>query len=78
MDVDELQSRYRSERDLDIRERILMIIWLKKDKTTYEIADLLDCPQSKVMYWKARFEKEGFLADQMGPRSYLSGNRCGL
>ena len=36
-----------------------MIIWLSKGKTTYEVADLLDCPQSKVMYWKSRFENEG-------------------
>jgi hypothetical protein len=33
-------------------ERLLMMIWLKKGKTTYEVADLLGCPQSKVMYWK--------------------------
>lgn len=36
-----------------------MIIWLSKGKTTYEVADLLDCPPSKVMYWKSRFENEG-------------------
>lgn len=67
--MDELQSRYRSERDPDIRERLLMIIWLKKGKTTYEIADLLDCPQSKVMYWKTRFEKEGLDRLKTRPQS---------
>jgi transposase len=46
-----------------------MIVWLKKGKTTYEIADLLDCPQSKVMYWKTRFEKEGLEGLKTRPRS---------
>jgi transposase len=59
MDVSELQTHYRSEKDVDVRERLLMIIWLKKGKTTYEVADLLDYPQSRVMYWKGRFERNG-------------------
>ena len=36
-----------------------MIIWLEKGKTSYEVGGLLDYPQSKVRYWKNRFEKEG-------------------
>ena len=59
MDASELQCQYKKEKDPCIRERLLMIIWLKRGKTTYEVAELLDCPQSKVMYWKSRFEKEG-------------------
>jgi len=59
MDVSELQELYEKERDADLRERLLIATWLKKGKTTYEVADLLSCPQSKVMYWKSRFEKEG-------------------
>lgn len=59
MNVSKLQCQYKVENDPDIRERLLMVIWLKKGKTSYEVADLLDCPQSKVMYWKSRFEKEG-------------------
>lgn len=59
MDASELQWQYKREKDPNVRERLLIIIWLKKGKTTYEVADLLDCPQSKVMYWKSRFEKEG-------------------
>jgi putative transposase len=69
MDVDGIQSRYRVEKDADVRERLLMIIWLKKGKTTYEVADLLSCPQSKVMYWKTRFEKEGLNGLKTRPRS---------
>ena len=43
----------------DIRERILMIVWLKSGKSTYEVGDLLFCPHSKVVYWKKRFESGG-------------------
>jgi len=68
MDVDGIQSRYRVEKDADVREKLLMIIWLKKGKTTYEVADLLGCPQSKVMYWKNRFEKEGLDGLKTRPR----------
>jgi putative transposase len=69
MDVDGIQSQYRVEKDAGVRERLLMIIWLKKGKTTYEVADLLNCPQSKVMYWKTRFEKEGLDGLKTRPRS---------
>lgn len=67
--MNELQNRYRNERDPDVRERLLMAIWLREGKTTYEIADLLGCPQSKVAYWKTRFEEEGLDGLKTKPRS---------
>ena len=57
--VEDLKERYRIEKDADIRERILMIVWLKSGKSTYEVGDLLFCPHSKVVYWKKRFESGG-------------------
>jgi len=68
MDVSKLQELYKKERDADLRERLLIVIWLKKGKTTYEVADLLGCPQSKVAYWKLRFEKEGLEGLRTRPR----------
>ena len=59
MGIEELKKQYGMEKDADIRERILMIIWLKSGKSTYEIGDLLFCPHSKVVYWKKRFESGG-------------------
>ena len=41
------------------RERILMTLWLKSGKSTYEIGDLMFCPHSKIIYWKKRFESGG-------------------
>ena len=59
MDVDELKLSYRSEEDADVRERILMIIWLKSGTSSYEIGERLFCPQSKVIYWKKRYAEHG-------------------
>lgn len=59
MDIDELKLSYRSEEDADVRERILMIIWLKSGTSSYEIGERLFCPQSKVIYWKKRYAEHG-------------------
>lgn len=59
MITQELGQIYKNEKDANVRERILMVIWLKENKTTYEVAELIGCYQSKVMYWKKRFEREG-------------------
>lgn len=54
-----LANAYKEERDGKVKERILMISLLEEGKTTYEVAELLHCPQSKVAYWKKRYELEG-------------------
>ena len=59
MSIEELKKQYGMENNADIRERILMIVWLKSGKSTYEVGDLLFCPHSKVVYWKKRFESGG-------------------
>jgi transposase len=58
-EIEELKGRYKKEENADIRERILMIVWLKSGESSYEVAERLFCPQSKVMYWKKRFEEMG-------------------
>jgi len=68
MNVAELQAAYKREKDPYVRERILIVMWLKKGMTTYEVAELLGCPQSKVAYWKSRFEKEGIKGLRTRPR----------
>ena len=59
MRIEELREQYKMEKDADIRERILMIIWLKSIKSTYKIGDLLFCSHSRVVYWKKRFNSGG-------------------
>ena len=74
-----MQGRYKDEDDPDVRERLLMMVWLNKGKTTYDVADLLSCPQSKVAYWKGKFEREGLeglrTKPQPGKPSALSNDQ---
>ena len=59
MDIDQLKLRYRGEEDAAVRERILMILWLKSGVSSYEVGERLFCPQSKVIYWKKRYQASG-------------------
>ena len=68
MVTQELELAYKIEKDAKVCERLLMIIWLKNGKTTYEVAELIGCYQSKVMYWKIRFEHEGVEGLQTRPK----------
>ena len=58
--IEELWEKYRQEKDGLIRERLLMVIWMKESVSSYEVGNRLGCPHSKVLYWKCRFDKEGF------------------
>jgi transposase len=57
--IEELWEKYRQEMDGLIRERLLMVIWMKEGISSYEAGNRLKCPHSKVLYWKYRFDKEG-------------------
>lgn len=59
VEVERLRELYGSEKDGDVKERLLMILWLKSGKSSYEVGGLLFCPHSKVMYWKKRYDEEG-------------------
>ena len=59
LDIGELKKRYRAEKDADVKERILMIMWLESGISSYEVGERLFCPQSKVMYWKRRYKEYG-------------------
>lgn len=41
-------------------ERILMVMGVLDGETTRRVAADLHCPQPNVVYWKRRFEEEGF------------------
>jgi transposase len=55
-----LWELYRKEKEGDVRERILMVIWSREGCSSYEIGERLNCPHSKVLYWVKRFGNEGF------------------
>lgn len=57
--IEELWEKYRQEMDGLVRERMLMVIWMKEGISSYEVGNRLRCPHSKVLYWTYRFNKEG-------------------
>jgi transposase len=67
--VEGLWERYRKEKDCDVRERILMVIWSTEGCTSYEIGDRLNCPHSKILYWLNRYRAEGLDGLKTRPRS---------
>jgi len=67
--TDEIWKAYRQEKDGDVKERLLMIIWLKEGFSSYEVGRRLNCPHSKALYWQKRFKKKGVLGLQTMSRS---------
>jgi|SRR3989344_3505351 len=57
--LNKLLDLHKKEDNPKIKERILMIISLKKGNSSYEIGRDFNCPHSKILYWKYRYEKEG-------------------
>jgi len=54
-----LADAYRREKDVKVKERILITSLIAEGKSTYEAARILHCSQSKAAYWKKRYELEG-------------------
>lgn len=54
-----LADVYRKERDMKVKERILITSLIAEGRSTYEAARILHCSQSKTAYWKKRYELEG-------------------
>lgn len=57
--IDELWNLYRQEKDGKVKERLLIVIWMKEGVTSYEVGRRLNCPHSKAIYWHKRFKTEG-------------------
>jgi len=64
-----LQDNYKKEKDSYIRERILIVIELRRGESTRSVARRFGFSQGKVIYWKHRFEKEGLKGIRTRPRS---------
>jgi transposase len=55
-----LEQRFKSETDVNVRERIQMMLHLREGYAQREVSSMLHISVGIVPYWKARFEKEGF------------------
>jgi transposase len=59
MDRSILDEAWRAEKNLKVRERILMVLKLHNGLSSYDVGRQHNCPHSKILYWKYRFEQEG-------------------
>lgn len=66
--LDELNSRFKKEKNRRIKERLNILILLKEEYPQRDISSFLHISVGKVPFWKARFEEEGFegLRDKRG------------
>ena len=66
--VKNLERKFKSENNANIKARIQIILYLREGKTQREVSAELRISTGIVPYWKARFEKEGFegLIDRKG------------
>jgi len=69
MDRSVLGEAWRAEKDLKVRERILMVLKLLDGLSSYDVGREHHCPHSKVLYWKYRFEEEGLPGLRDKPKS---------
>ena len=66
--VKDLDKRFKSENNSNVKTRIQIILYLKEGKSQREVSAELRMSVGIVPYWKKRFEKEGFrgLIDKKG------------
>ena len=63
-----IEKKFKVEKNMKIRERLQIILFLRRGYTQREISDMLQISVGLVPYWKKRFEKESFegLKDKEG------------
>jgi len=69
MDRSVLEEAWRTEKNLKVRERILMVLKLQDGLSSYDVGRQHNCPHSRVLYWKYRFEEEGLTGLRDRPKS---------
>lgn len=66
--ANELEERYKTEKDSKIKERLHMIVLLKDGYSCRDVAKIHHTSKSKVSFWNVRFQKMGYdgLKDKNG------------
>lgn len=62
------EDRYQHEKDLNVRDRLQMLMHLREGYTQRDVSSILHVSVGIVPYWKKRFEQEGIdgLKDKKG------------
>ena len=69
MDRSVLEEAWSKEKNLKVKERILMLLKLQDGLSSYDVGRQHNCPHSKVLYWKYRFEEGGLTGLRDRPKS---------
>jgi len=66
--IGSLEKRFKSEKNLKVKSRLQIVIFLREGKTQREVCAELRLSTGIVPFWKSRFESEGFagLQDKEG------------
>lgn len=64
----EIENRFKSENDVNIKERLQIILHIREGYTERDIAGIVRVSKGKISFWKKRFELESFhgLYDKKG------------
>ena len=57
---EELEEKYRKEKDSTIKERLLAILLLYDGKNIYEVAEIIRRSKRTIIEWLKRWNKEGY------------------
>ena len=58
--VEELETKYKKEKDRKLKQRLHILLLLREGWTQREVAKMLHISNGIVPFWKARFESGGF------------------
>ncbi len=67
--LEELKILIRTQKDAKVRERLLILLHIKKGRTTREVGELLQISKGKVSYWVHRFNEAGIQGLSTRPKS---------
>ncbi len=67
--LEELTRLIRTQKEAKVRERLLILLHIKKGRTTREVGELLQINKGKVSYWVHRFNEEGIQGLSTRPKS---------
>lgn len=73
--LDYLKDLYSKEKNVKVKERLHILLLLRRGFVQRDVSDTLEISVGKVPFWKKRFEKEGFKGLKNKPKS---GKPCKL
>lgn len=67
--VEFLKKNYKKEKNAQVKERLLMLIYTFQGESSREVGNRIQCDQKLVLYWKKRYLSEGLDGLKTRPKS---------